>query len=97
MVPDMTLTYVVTQEICAEYMLYALIRGKRGVFFRNDTGDIVGSHVFDQLHAHVYDSDSDSPTYEKKGFIDGTPVAGYKGSDMGVRLLNLHSEKVVET
>jgi hypothetical protein len=93
----MKLTYVVTQEICAEYMLYALLDGKKGVFFRNDTGDIVGSHVFDQSHMHVYDSDSDSRTYEKKGLVDGTPVAGYKGSDMGVRLLNLHSEKVIKT
>jgi hypothetical protein len=93
----MTLTYVVTQEFCAEHMLYALLDGEKGVLFRNDTGEIVGSHVFDQSHLHIYDSDSDSPTYEKKGLIDGTPVAGYSGSDMGVRLLNLHTEEVIKT
>jgi hypothetical protein len=93
----MTLTYIVTKEICVEHMLYALLNGENGVFFRNDTGDIVGSHVFDQSHLHIYDSDSDSPTYEKNGLIDGTPVEGYVGSDMGVRLLNLHTEEVVKT
>jgi len=88
--------FCVTPEIYAEYMLYGLLNAKKGVFLTNDTGDIVGSHVFDQSHVHVYDLDSDSPAYEKKGLIDGTPVAGYKGSDMGVRLLNLHSEKVMK-
>ena len=78
-------------------MLYALLDGGKGVFFRNDTGDIVGSHVFDQSQLHIYDSDSDSPTYEKKGLIDGTSVAGYGGSDMGVRLLNLHTEEAIKT
>ncbi|KIM79544.1 hypothetical protein PILCRDRAFT_823463 [Piloderma croceum F 1598] len=89
--------FCVTAEFCAEHMLYALLDREKGVFFRNDTGDIVGSHVFDQSHLHIYDSDSDSPTYEKKGLIDGTPVAGYGGSDMGVRLLNLHTEEVIKT
>jgi hypothetical protein len=93
----MTLTYVVMQEFCAEHMLYALLDGENGVFFRNDTGDIVGSHVFDQSHLHIYDSDSNSPTYENKGLINGTPRAGYSGSDMGVRLLNLHTEEVIKT
>jgi hypothetical protein len=77
-------------------MLYGLLNAKKGVFFTNDTGDIVGSHVFDQSNVHVYDSDSDSPTYKKQGLINGTPVAGYKGSDVGVRLLNLHSEEVIK-
>jgi len=93
----MTLTYVVTQEFCAEHLLYALLDGEKGAFFRNDTGDIVGSHVFDQSHLHIYDLNSDSPTYEKKGLIDGTPIAGYESSDKGVRLLNLHTEGVIQT
>ena len=70
---------------------------RKARFFRNDAGDIVGSHMFDQSHLHIYDSNSDSPTYGKKGLIDGTPVAGYSGSDMGVRLLHLHTEEVIKT
>jgi hypothetical protein len=88
--------HVVMQEFCAEHMLYALLDGQEGVFMRNDTGDIVGSHVFDKSQSDIYDSDSDSPTYEKQGLVNGTPLIGYAGSDMGVRLLMLHTEEVTK-
>jgi hypothetical protein len=77
-------------------MLYALLDGEKGVFIRNNTGDIVGSHVFDESQSHIYDSDSDSPTYQEQGAINGTPMKGYAGSDMGVRLLMLHTEDVTK-
>jgi hypothetical protein len=84
----------VTQEFCAEHMLFALLDGERGVLMRNDTGDIVGSHVFDESQSHIYDSNSDSPTYETQGLVNGTPMKGYAGCDMGVRLVRLHTEEV---
>jgi hypothetical protein len=61
-VQESRLSRVVSQEFCAEYMLYALLDGEKGVFIRNNTRDIVGSHVFDKSQLHIYDSDSDSPT-----------------------------------
>jgi hypothetical protein len=70
-------------------MLHTLLSGKRGVFFKNATGDIVGWHI--------YDSNSNSPPpYEQKGLVDGSPVKGYAGSDMGVRLLVVHAEEVMK-
>jgi hypothetical protein len=77
-------------------MLYALLDGEKGVFFRNSTGDAVGSHVFDESQVHLYDSNFESPTYQEKGLIHGTPVMGYAGSDMDVRLLMLHTEDVTK-
>jgi hypothetical protein len=89
-------THAITQEFCAEHMLHALFDGEKGVFLRNDTGDIVGSRVFDESQSHIYDSNSDSPAYTQKGFVNGTPLTGYGGSDMGVRLLMLHTEEVTK-
>jgi len=75
-------------------MLHGLLNGEKGVFFRNSTGDIVGSYVFDQSQSQTYDHGSESPTYEQQGLVNGVPVIGYAGSDMGVRLLMLHTEEV---
>jgi hypothetical protein len=90
-------THPITQEFCAEHMLHALFDGEKGVFLRNDMGDIVGSRVFDESQSHIYDYSSDSPAYTQEGIVNGTPLTGYSGSDMGVRLLMLHTEEVTKT
>ena len=86
----------IAQEFCAEHMLHALLDGEKGLFLRNDTGDIVGSRVFDESQSHIYDSTSDSPSYTQEGLVNETPLTGYRGSDMGVRLLRLHTEEVTK-
>jgi len=88
--------FSVTPEYCAEHMLYALFDGKQGAFFRNDKGKVVGSYVFDESETHVYDSSSDSLTYGSQGLVNGTPVPGYGGSDLGVRLLMVHTEEATK-
>ena len=83
-------THPITQEFCAEHMLHALFDGEKGVFLRNDTGDIIGSRVFDESPSHIYDSSFDSPAYTQEGLAN-PPLTGYRGSDMGERLLMLHT------
>jgi hypothetical protein len=90
-------THPITQEFCAEHMLHALFDGEKGVFLRNDMGDIVGSRVFNESQSHIYDYSSDSPAYTQEGIVNGTPLTGYSGSDMHMRLLMLHTEEVTKT
>ncbi|KAJ7263901.1 hypothetical protein C8J57DRAFT_1333135 [Mycena rebaudengoi] len=49
----------ITPANCAEYMLYALLTGSRGIFIRSATGDIISSHTFD---APLLEFDELSPT-----------------------------------
>ncbi|KAJ7690195.1 hypothetical protein B0H17DRAFT_1011623 [Mycena rosella] len=39
--------YELVMEICAEYMLQALLDAKRGLFLRSPTANIISTHVFD--------------------------------------------------
>jgi len=89
-------TFAITPAVCAEHMLYALLDGEKGVFFRNELGDIVGSYMFDESQSRMYDAEYDSPFSEIDGLIKGVPVKGYGGCDMGVRLLMLHTEEVLK-
>ena len=77
-------------------MLYGLLDGDTGVFLRNDTGDIVGSYVFNESQSDIYDSNSDSSSYKKQSLVNGPPVTGYNGSDIGVRLLRLHTDEATK-
>lgn len=53
----------VPKDECAQYMLYALFDAERGVFFRDNQGEIVSSHIFSADNkAHFAD---DSPTARK--------------------------------
>jgi hypothetical protein len=56
------------------------------------TQEVCGEH---NSQSDIYNSSSNSSMSEQQGFIDGTPVTGYAGSDMGVRLLMLHTEAAV--
>ncbi|KAJ7726687.1 hypothetical protein DFH07DRAFT_758015 [Mycena maculata] len=40
----------VTQDECAQYMLYGLLDGERGLFIRGQRGDAISAHVFNPDH-----------------------------------------------
>ena len=82
-------------------MLHALLNPTTpsGVFFTNDTAEIVSSYIFpsDPNSSHIYDGPSTSgeegASYAEGGVVNGTRVLGYGGSDLGVRSLWLHTEE----
>ncbi|KAJ7662554.1 hypothetical protein DFH06DRAFT_355244 [Mycena polygramma] len=85
--------HIVSQDECAQYMLYALLDADRRVFFRNNTGDTLSSHVFPLDHkAHFAD---DSPLARELGFLNGKQMKGYGGSDATVVGLIEYTESVL--
>ncbi|KAJ7617336.1 NAD-P-binding protein [Roridomyces roridus] len=90
----------VSQDECAQYMLYALLdtEAQRGMFIRNDHGDLVGSYVFDaddDVPGWVFNENTPTPTSYKAGVLNGIPVKGYGGSDATVSRLVKYTEEVL--
>ncbi|KAJ6462243.1 hypothetical protein C8R47DRAFT_1058179 [Mycena vitilis] len=85
--------HIVSQDDCAQYMLYALLDADRGVFFRNNTGDALSSHVFPP--DHKAQSAEDWPTAHEMGVLDGKQMKGYGGSDAAVVGLIEYTESVL--
>ncbi|KAJ6546064.1 hypothetical protein DFH09DRAFT_1171905 [Mycena vulgaris] len=83
----------VTQDECAQYMFYALLDGERGLFIRDNYGDIISSHVFSP--DHTPDSTGNSPKASKSGVLNGVPMKGYGGSDATVEGLIAYTERVL--
>ncbi|KAJ7082020.1 hypothetical protein B0H15DRAFT_932754 [Mycena belliarum] len=77
-------------EDSAQYMLYALFNSERGVFMRNQYGNLVSSHVCEAAHSTEFDG-----TAQKVGVRHGEPMKGYGGSDARVKLLIEHTERVL--
>ncbi|KAJ6487142.1 hypothetical protein C8R47DRAFT_1127864 [Mycena vitilis] len=84
----------VSEAECAQYMLYGLLDVERGLFIRNNHGDIVSSHVFSLDHqAKIVDDGS--ATAKKAGVLNGIPMKGYGGSDATVAALMEYTERVL--
>ncbi|KAJ7046368.1 hypothetical protein C8F04DRAFT_1064091 [Mycena alexandri] len=84
---------IISQDECAQYMLHALLDADRGLFIRDNHGDIVSSHVFSPDHkARFVD---DSPMARKTGVLNGIPMKGYGGSDATVAGLIDYTERVL--
>ncbi|KAJ7631834.1 hypothetical protein DFH06DRAFT_1337359 [Mycena polygramma] len=80
--------FAVSQDECAEHMLYALLTGERGLFLRNRYGD-----VHSQLEFKVpVDLGESSAT----GFLNGVSMAGYGASDLAVRRIVEHTDTVTK-
>ncbi|KAJ7176046.1 hypothetical protein C8R43DRAFT_1102113 [Mycena crocata] len=87
-----TLSFVaISQDDAAQYMLYALFSGQRGLFLRTPRGDIISAHAFDT----PYDLDvaETLPTAFKTGYLAGVKLKGYSGSDVAVRKVVEYTEK----
>ncbi|KAJ7176994.1 hypothetical protein C8R46DRAFT_1077969, partial [Mycena filopes] len=80
----------VSPEVCAEYMLYALLDAHRGVFLRSPTAKIFSSHVFDA----PVDLAVNSPTAHQAGVLNGVRMKGYSGSDVTVMKVMEYTESV---
>ncbi|KAJ7661147.1 hypothetical protein B0H17DRAFT_1094581 [Mycena rosella] len=74
----------VSQDQCAEHMLYALFTGQRGLFLVDRYGDPVSAHAFD---APVELGNS-----EETSVLNGVPMTGYGASDLGVGRVVEHTE-----
>ncbi|KAJ7686185.1 hypothetical protein B0H17DRAFT_1013678 [Mycena rosella] len=49
---------MIPQDDCAQYMLYGLFDGARGLFIRNQHGDVVSAHICQSDHAAQVDAKS---------------------------------------
>ncbi|KAK7042147.1 hypothetical protein R3P38DRAFT_306465 [Favolaschia claudopus] len=67
----------VSQDECAEHMLYALFKNDRGLFLCDRYGDAVSSMVFD---APVEFGENNETSV-----LNGVSMPGYGGSDLGVQ------------
>ncbi|KAJ7136338.1 hypothetical protein C8R43DRAFT_1238993 [Mycena crocata] len=83
----------VRPEVCAEYMLHALLDANRGLFLRSPTANIFSSHVFE---APVSNFDPELPTAQKAGVLHGVPLKGYSGSDVTVKAVIDYTEEVTK-
>ncbi|KAJ6496085.1 hypothetical protein C8R45DRAFT_899521 [Mycena sanguinolenta] len=85
-----------TQDECAKYMIYGLLDVERGLFIRNNYGDIISAHVFNPDHKNA-PLNLASPTAQKFGVLNGVPMKGYGGSDASVAALIAYTEQVLAT
>ncbi|KAF7342181.1 hypothetical protein MVEN_01805900 [Mycena venus] len=76
----------VSQDECAEHMLYALFTGKRGLFLRDRYGNVVSELAF-EVPVELGESLETS-------VLNGISMTGYGASDLGVRRIVEHSEAV---
>ncbi|KAF7375413.1 hypothetical protein MSAN_00428900 [Mycena sanguinolenta] len=85
-----------TQDECAKYMIYGLLDVERGLFIRDNYGDIISAHVFnpDRKNAPL---DLRSLTAQKFGVLNGVLMKGYGGSDASVAALVAYTEQVLAT
>ncbi|KAF8201878.1 hypothetical protein K438DRAFT_2015331 [Mycena galopus ATCC 62051] len=78
--------FAVSQDECAEHMLYALFTGERGLFIRDRYGDAVSELAFES-RVELGESNETS-------VLNGVPLRGYGASDLGVRRIVEQSEAV---
>ncbi|KAJ7793323.1 hypothetical protein B0H14DRAFT_3560781 [Mycena olivaceomarginata] len=78
--------FAVSQDECAEHMLYALFTGERGLFIRDRYGNAVSELAFEAPVELSENSDT--------SVLNGIPMVGYGASDLGVRRIAEHSEVV---
>ncbi|KAJ7442341.1 hypothetical protein B0H11DRAFT_2251512 [Mycena galericulata] len=78
------ISVAVSQDECAEYMLYALLdpTHTHGVFLHQRHGDLVSGRVFDVVE--------EISSEERKGFVNGVKMKGYGGSDAADDEANEH-------
>ncbi|KAJ7711927.1 hypothetical protein DFH07DRAFT_763427 [Mycena maculata] len=74
----------IPQDECAQYMLYALLDAERGMFIRDNHGDVVCAHVFTADHGAAFDTDS--PTTQEvvrftlfPAFVDSCCITWSRG------------------
>ncbi|KAJ7133187.1 hypothetical protein C8R44DRAFT_977462 [Mycena epipterygia] len=75
----------VSQDECAEHMLYALLNGTRGMFLRDRYGDVISAKVFEEGERIGEGTQT--------GILNGVPMKGYCASDIGVHRIIKHSEE----
>ncbi|KAJ6478695.1 NAD(P)-binding protein [Mycena vulgaris] len=80
----------VQPEVCAEYMLHALLDPQRGLFFRSPMANVFSSHIFDA----AVDLELDCPTAHTAGILHGIVLEGYSGSDVTVKAVIEYTEEV---
>ncbi|KAJ7208848.1 hypothetical protein GGX14DRAFT_551274 [Mycena pura] len=80
----------IPQDDCAQYMLYALLEPERGLFIRNDRGDVVSARIFPPDFEARWESED-----QRAGFLDGVAMKGYGGSDAAVARLIAWTEEVL--
>ena len=54
----LAIPFSVSPEVCAEYMIWALLNGEKGAFRRNDKGDDIGTKNYygsDEARAKVWE------------------------------------------
>ncbi|KAF7375412.1 hypothetical protein MSAN_00428800 [Mycena sanguinolenta] len=84
------------QDECAKYMIYGLLDVERGLFIRDNYGNIISAHVFNPDLKNT-SLDLASPTAQKFGVLNGVPMKGYGGSDASVAALIEYTEQVLAT
>ncbi|KAJ7752566.1 hypothetical protein B0H16DRAFT_1545795 [Mycena metata] len=84
---------MISQDESAQYMLHALLDADRGLFIRDNHGDVVSAHVFSPDYTARFVDDS--PTARKAGLLNGVPMKGYGGSDATVAALINYTERVL--
>ncbi|KAF8145978.1 hypothetical protein K438DRAFT_1781434 [Mycena galopus ATCC 62051] len=67
----------VSQEECAEHMLYALFAGKRGLFLCDRYGNVVSKLIFERP-VELGESSQNC-------VLNGVPMKGFGASDLTVR------------
>ncbi|KAJ6583499.1 hypothetical protein DFH09DRAFT_1029161 [Mycena vulgaris] len=87
------LFFAIEQDEAAQYMLYALLSGERGLFLRSPKGDVISAHAFDS--PYEFESDPKSPVAHKKGYLAGVCLKGYSGSDVTVRKVVEYTEEKI--
>ncbi|KAJ7085051.1 hypothetical protein C8R44DRAFT_893985 [Mycena epipterygia] len=61
------LSFVISQDEAAQYMLYALLSGERGLFLHSPKGEDISAHAFDAPYDFsIVAADRKAPTADKK-------------------------------
>ncbi|KAJ7660407.1 hypothetical protein DFH06DRAFT_1194541 [Mycena polygramma] len=84
----------ISQDECAQYMLYGLLEADRGLFLRDNYGNIISTHRFSPEHQAKF-LDDGSVMARKAGVLNGVPMKGYCGSDAIVAGLIEYTERVL--
>ncbi|KAJ7244886.1 hypothetical protein C8J57DRAFT_1141343 [Mycena rebaudengoi] len=84
----------ITPDECAQYMMYALLDGDKGLFLRSPLGEVISSHTFDPNSNSNFDDTS--PAAHKTGVLNGVPMKGYSGSDVTVKALMEFTENITK-
>ncbi|KAJ7694326.1 hypothetical protein B0H17DRAFT_1199202 [Mycena rosella] len=85
--------FAISQEEAAQYLIYALFAGERGIFIRSPKGEGISTHAFET--PYKFNPDSKLPTAHKAGYLSGVQMKGSNGSDVTVREVVKYTEKKV--